>query len=110
MYDNRYGACLQGIDGTVVDVEIDISNGLPFFQIVGLPDSSVRESAERVRSAIKNTGAAFPMERITVNLAPADVRKEGASFDLAIAAGILTASGQLSLPGLDRCLTIGELS
>lgn len=110
MYDNRYGACLQGIDGTIVDVEIDISNGLPFFQIVGLPDSSVRESAERVRSAIKNTGAAFPMERITVNLAPADVRKEGASFDLAIAAGILAASGQLILPGLDRCLTIGELS
>ncbi|MEF3309798.1 YifB family Mg chelatase-like AAA ATPase [Paenibacillus sp. GYB004] len=110
MYDNRYGACLQGIDGTIVDVEIDISNGLPFFQIVGLPDSSVRESAERVRSAIKNTGAAFPMERITVNLAPADVRKEGASFDLAIATGILAASGQLSLPGLERCLTIGELS
>lgn len=110
MYDKMYGACLQGIDGTIVDVEIDISNGLPYFQIVGLPDSSVKESTERVRSALKNCDAAFPMERITVNLAPADVRKEGASFDLAIAVGILSASGQLAMPGLDRCLTIGELS
>lgn len=110
VYDKSYGACLQGIDGTIVDVEIDISNGLPHFQIVGLPDSSVKESTERVRSALKNIGASFPMERITVNLAPADVRKEGASFDLAIAVGVLCASGQLNLPGLERCLTIGELS
>ncbi|MEF3304799.1 YifB family Mg chelatase-like AAA ATPase [Paenibacillus sp. GYB003] len=110
MYDRMNGACLHGIDGTIVDVEIDISNGLPLFQIVGLPDSSVKESAERVRSAIKNSGAAFPLERITVNLAPADVRKEGSSFDLPVAVGVLCASGQLALPGLDRCLTIGELS
>lgn len=110
MYEKRYGACLQGIDATIVDVEIDISNGLPYFQIVGLPDSSVKESTERVRAALKNSGAAFPLERITVNLAPADVRKEGASFDLAIAVGVLGASGQLALPGTDRCLTIGELS
>ncbi|PYI50353.1 YifB family Mg chelatase-like AAA ATPase [Paenibacillus flagellatus] len=110
MYIQCFGACLQGIDGTIVDVEIDISNGLPYFQIVGLPDSSVRESTERVRAAIKNCGAVFPMERITVNLAPADIRKEGASFDLAIAVGILTASGQLSPEKLGRCLLIGELS
>jgi magnesium chelatase family protein len=111
MYHKLYGACLQGIDGTLVDVEVDLTNGLPQLSIVGLPDSSVRESAERVRSAIKNSGAAFPMERITVNLAPADVRKEGAAFDLAIAAGILCASGQLKIGGLlERCLTIGELA
>lgn len=110
MYAKMYGACLHGIDGTIVDVEIDISNGLPNFQIVGLPDSSVRESTERVRSALKNSGAKFPQERITINLAPAELRKEGASFDLAIAVGLLGASGQLALPDMDRCLTIGELS
>ncbi|MDF2722835.1 MAG: ATP-binding protein [Paenibacillus sp.] len=110
MYDQTYGACLHGIDGTIVHVEVDISNGLPCFHIVGLPDSSVKESVERVRSALKNSGASFPMERITVNLAPADVRKEGASFDLAIAVGVLCASRQTTLTGLERCLTIGELS
>ncbi|RKN86536.1 YifB family Mg chelatase-like AAA ATPase [Paenibacillus ginsengarvi] len=110
MYFKMNGACLQGIDGTIVDVEIDISSGLPYFQIVGLPDSSVKESTERVRSALKNSGAVFPLERITINLAPADVRKEGSSFDLAIATGVLSASGQLNVPGLERCLTIGELS
>ena len=91
-------------------MEIDIANGLPAFTIVGLPDSSVRESAERVRSAIKNSGGTFPLARITVNLAPADVRKEGASFDLAIAVGLLSASGQLSIPQMESCLVIGELS
>ncbi|GAA3406695.1 YifB family Mg chelatase-like AAA ATPase [Paenibacillus hodogayensis] len=110
MYDKQYAACLHGIDGTIVDVEVDISNGLPYFQIVGLPDSSVKESTERVRSALRNSGAVFPLERITVNLAPADLRKEGATFDLAIAVGVLCASGQLRLPGMDRCLIIGELS
>lgn len=110
MYAKTYGACLHGIDGTVIEVEVDISNGLPIFQIVGLPDSSVRESVERVRSALKNCGGAFPHERVTVNLAPADLRKEGAGFDLAIAAGILQASGQLRHLELERCLIIGELS
>jgi len=110
MYGKVYGACLYGVEGQIIDVEVDISNGLPQLNIVGLPDSAVRESIERVRAAIKNCGAEYPMRRITVNLAPADLRKEGASFDLAIAAGILTTSGQWRIHDADRTLMIGELS
>src|SRR5204862_5228255 len=76
-------------------VEVDVANGLPAFTTVGLPDSAVRESRERVRTAIRNAGFAFPSDRITVNLAPADLRKAGASFDLPIALGILAATGSL---------------
>jgi magnesium chelatase family protein len=108
MYGKVYSASVLGVEGKLIEVEVDISNGLPHFAIVGLPDSSVRESSERVRAAIKNSGQSFPMNRITVNLAPADLRKEGASFDLAIAAGILSTTGQLTLP--DNCLVLGELS
>jgi len=110
MYGVCYGACTQGIDGKLVRVEIDISNGLPAFAIVGLPDSAVRESTERVRAALKNGSYEFPMRRITVNLAPADIRKEGASFDLAIAAGILITSGQWSASVAEGSLLLGELS
>lgn len=110
MYGKVTGACLHGIDGICIEVEIDIANGLPQINVVGLPDTAVRESIDRVRSAIKNCGFQFPLERITVNLAPADLRKEGASFDLAIAAGILLTSGQIQLPGIDRCLLVGELA
>ena len=110
MYGKIKSACIQGIEGCSVDVEIDISNGLPQFQIVGLPDSSIRESVERVRAAIKNSGFEFPLKRITVNLAPADVRKEGSSFDLAIAAGVLCTSGQVCIQELDQALFIGELA
>ncbi|MFD2612985.1 YifB family Mg chelatase-like AAA ATPase [Paenibacillus gansuensis] len=110
MYAKVNCACIDGIDGKMIEVEVDVSNGLPQINIVGLPDSAVRESSERVRSAVKNCKFTFPMERITVNLAPADVRKEGASFDLAIAAGILCASGQLSVPLLDQTLILGELA
>ncbi|MDF2670517.1 MAG: Sigma 54 interacting domain protein, partial [Paenibacillus sp.] len=85
MYGKVIGACLQGIEGNLIEVEVNLSSGLPQMTIVGLPDSAVRESVERVRAAIKNCGFRFPLERITVNLAPADVRKEGAAFDLAIA-------------------------
>lgn len=109
MYGKVYSACVQGIDGTIVEVEVDLSRGLPQFHIVGLPDSSIKESAERVRAAIHNCGSSFPMERVTINLAPADVRKEGAAFDLAIACGILATSGQLSIDLAD-CLIIGELA
>ncbi|MDF2533786.1 MAG: Mg chelatase, subunit ChlI, partial [Clostridia bacterium] len=77
---------LYGINGYQVDVELDLSNGLPGFDIVGLPDTSVKESRERVRAAIKNSEYQFPQKRITVNLAPADIKKEGSIFDLAIAA------------------------
>ena len=86
---------LLGADAYLVSVEVDVSKGLPAFDIVGLPDAAVRESRERVRTAIRNSGLEFPYERITVNLAPADVKKEGANFDLAIAVGILLATGQL---------------
>lgn len=112
MYGKVLSACVVGIEGVTVEVETDLSNGLPLFQIVGLPDSAVREAAERVRAALKNCGFTFPLERITVNLAPADVRKEGSAFDLAIAAGILSASGQWKRRDLDpgTTLFIGELS
>src|ERR687892_166551 len=88
-------AALRGVEAALVRVEVDVSAGLPLFTTVGLPDSAVRESRERVRTAIRNAGFAFPADRITVNLAPADVRKEGASFDLPIALGILAAAGSL---------------
>src|SRR5437879_12919137 len=81
-------AALVGVEAALVRVEVDVTAGLPAFTTVGLPDSAVRESRERVRTAIRNAGFAFPLDRITVNLAPADIRKEGASFDLPIALGI----------------------
>ena len=87
---------LNGIGGFAVQVETDIANGLPGFEIVGLPDAAVKESRERVRAAIKNAGYVFPAARITVNLAPADMRKEGAVYDLPVALSILAASGQRS--------------
>lgn len=105
-----HSAALLGIDAYAVNVEVDLSSGLPAFDIVGLPDSAVKESRERVRTAIKNTGLPFPTKRITVNLAPADTKKEGASFDLPIAAGILTAMGTLPAEALDGYLLAGELS
>lgn len=105
-----HSAALLGIDAYAVNVEVDLSSGLPAFDIVGLPDSAVKESRERVRTAIKNTGLSFPTKRITVNLAPADTKKEGASFDLPIAAGILSAMGTLPAEALDGYLLAGELS
>ena len=100
---------LYGMDAFEVNVEADISNGLPGFDVVGLPDTAVKESRDRVRSALKNCGFTFPMSRITVNLAPADKRKEGPIYDLPILLAILTASGQLSCD-LSDCAMIGELS
>lgn len=103
-------AALMGIDSYPVDIEVDLSNGLPSFDIVGLPDSAVKESRERVRTAIRNSGFSFPVKRITVNLAPADTKKEGASFDLPIALGILAAGGLFSTPLPNDTLITGELS
>jgi len=103
------GAIL-GIDAYIVEVEVDIAQGLPVFATVGLPDGAVKESKERVKSAIKNSGYDFPPKRITVNLAPADVKKEGAGFDLPIAIGILTALEVVSQKFLDDFLLLGELS
>ncbi|MCK8827123.1 YifB family Mg chelatase-like AAA ATPase [Natroniella acetigena] len=99
-----------GIDGYVVQVEVDLAKGLPAFNIVGLPDTAVRESKERVKAAIKNTGFKFPIKRITVNLAPADIKKEGPVFDLPIAIGILAASGLIKGDRLEDYALIGELS
>ncbi len=101
---------MQGIEGYLIEVEVNLMSGLPMMAIVGLPDSAIREAGERVRAAVKNCGYRFPLERITVNMAPADMRKEGASFDLAVAVGILVTSGQHRLEGLERCLVIGELA
>ncbi len=97
-----------GLDGALVDVEVDVSPGLPHFTIVGLPDTAVQESRERVRSAIRNSGCSFPMKRITVNLAPADLKKEGPAYDLPIAVGILLASQQVTVA--EGTLFLGELS
>lgn len=101
---------LLGLDGQKVRVEVDVSNGLPALDIVGLPDAAVREAKDRVRTAIKNSGLDFPIQRITVNLAPADLRKEGPAFDLPIAVGILAATGQINPESFNDMLFIGELS
>ena len=99
-----------GIDAYIVEVEVDISKGLPNFSTVGLPEGAVRESKERVKASIKNSGYDFPSDRITVNLAPADVKKEGSAFDLPMAIGILAATGVISGDLLSDYLVLGELS
>ena len=116
MYAKLYGATLHGIDGCIITVEVDISQGLPVFDIVGLPNQSVKEARERVRAAIKNSGYDFPMRRIVVNLAPATIRKSSAGLDLAIALGVLIASGQIKgrktniSALLNNSLFMGELA
>ena len=103
-------AAVFGIEASPVQVEVDVSFGLPCFNMVGLPDVSVRESRDRIRSAIRNSGFEFPHHRITVNLAPADLRKAGSSFDLPIALGVLAAVGAVTRRDIDDVLLIGELS
>jgi magnesium chelatase family protein len=103
-------AALVGVEAVLVRVEVDVVSGLPTFTTVGLPDSAVRESRERVRTAIRNAGFAFPSDRITVNLAPAGLRKEGASFDLPIALGILAATGAVNGSRRELCAVVGELA
>ena len=97
-----------GLDGALVQVEVDLANGLPAFTIVGLPDAAVNEAKERVRAAIRNSGLTFPLKRITVNLAPADLRKEGPSYDLPMAVGVLRAGEQVVFDD-EGCLFLGEL-
>jgi len=101
---------LIGVDAVVVDVEVDMSLGMPFFNVVGLPDGAVKESKVRVVSALKNAGFLLPSKRITVNLAPADLKKEGATFELPIALGVLAAAGLVEAGALDGWLVGGELS
>lgn len=103
-------ATVLGVEACLVHVEVDVSPGLPCFSMVGLPDRSVRESRDRVRTAIRNSGFEFPPQRITVNLAPADMRKVGASFDLPVALGVLAATGRLRSRAITDSIVVGELS
>jgi len=105
-----YSVAVSGLDAYSVEVEVDLAAGLPMFTVVGLPDLTVRESRERVRSALRNSGFSFPQRKITVNLAPADLRKEGAAFDLPIAVGILAAEGIIPAAVLRELVMVGEVS
>ena len=109
MYANITSFGVSGVGGYPVTVEVNISNGLPAFDVVGLPDAAVKESRERVRAAIKNNGFRFPVSRLTVNLAPADKKKVGTVYDLPILIGILAASGEIKMPAAD-CAFLGELA
>lgn len=101
---------LLGVDACIIEVEVDLANGLPTFTTVGLPDTSIRESRDRVKAAMANSGFSFPLKRITVNLAPAHLRKEGTAFDLPIALGILHAAGYITSEKLQNYVVVGELS
>ncbi len=101
---------LNGLDGVAVEVETDVNKGIPSYEMVGLPDTAVKESRERVRSALKNSGLLFPMNKITINFAPADLKKEGASFDLAVAISLLRASEQLVGANVENTVFLGELA
>ena len=102
-------AVLTGVDGTTVFVEVHVSNGLPGFTVVGLPDAAVRESRDRVRAALLSSGLSWPLRRVTVNLAPSGLRKGGAGLDLPIAIGVLVASGGLDPGQVDGMAFLGEL-
>lgn len=105
-----YSASVMGIDGFIVEVETDISSQAPRIDVVGLPDAAVKESRDRVSAAIRNSGYRFPMNKVTINLAPADIRKSGAAFDLPIAVSILAATGQVDPDVLSKVVLLGELS
>ena len=110
MYSKLSSSAVFGINAFPVEIETHLDNQLPAFLIVGLPDSAVKESRERVTAAIKNSNFAFPNKKITINLAPADIRKEGSSFDLPIALGILSALGMVEREKLEGAVILGELS
>src|SRR5256714_5810650 len=111
MLSKARSCAVIGLEGALVEVEVDIANGLAAFSIVGLPDAAVNEAKDRVRAAIKNSGLLFPFKRIPVNLAPADLRKEGPAYDLPIAIGVLFASGQINPDDqIEEHLFLGELS
>ncbi|MEA1871682.1 MAG: YifB family Mg chelatase-like AAA ATPase, partial [Candidatus Bipolaricaulota bacterium] len=109
MFSRLLSAVVVGIEAQLIEVQCDVAGGLPAFQVVGLPEKEITESRERIRSAIKNSGYSFPSRRITANLAPADLRKEGVGFDLPTALSILIASNQIG-PSSARYLVVGELS
>lgn len=110
MLSQIHSCSLLGIEGQIVTVEIDVLNGLPSYVLVGLPDTGVKESKERVYSALKNSGYSYPMKKITINLAPADLKKEGPAYDLPIALGLLMASEQLEPVDIESYVILGELS
>lgn len=110
MFASVYGMTVLGLQAHLIRVEVDVANGLPSFDIVGLPNAAVREARDRVRSAIRNSGYQFPLQRVTVNLAPADLRKGGSGLDLPIAIGILVATEQCSSSSLAQYVFSGELS
>lgn len=110
MFARTYGATTLGVDGLIIDVEVDSAAGLPGFNIVGLPDTSVKESRERVRTAIRNSGIRLRQENVTINLAPAAIRKDGSGLDLPIAVGLLAAYGAVPPSLLDKSLFVAELS
>ncbi len=109
MLAHVFSAAIHGIEGVPVSVEVDLRFGLPAFNIVGLPDTGVRESRERVVAAIKNSGYSFPLHRLTVNLAPAHIKKEGPSFDFALAVGVMAAAEILPADSLEGFAFLGEL-
>ena len=110
MVSKIYTVGLMGIDGFIVDVEADVSNGMPSFDIIGLPDVAIKEAKERVKSAIKNSRFVFPAKHITVNLAPAAMRKEGSAYDLPIALSLLSGTGQINIKDNDKTVFMGEVS
>lgn len=110
MISKVFSSAVFGLDAYLVEVEVDLAQGLPNFSIVGLPDAAVKESKDRVRAALKNTGFNFPVKKITINLAPADLKKEGSSFDLPVAIGILVTDGIIPLSGIENYLFVGEVS
>ena len=110
MYAQVLGSTTFGLNGHVIGVEVDINKNFPSFDIVGLPTTAVKESKERVHSAIRNSGYHFPVDKVTVNLAPADLKKDGSGLDLPIAVGLLAASGDVAKEALEGIMFIGELS
>lgn len=109
MYVKTFGGALRGINAILVSVEVSVTRG-SIFTIVGLPDTAIKESGERIRAAVASTGLDFPRHNIVVNLAPADVRKEGSAFDLPMAVAILAAGEKITAPNIGRYLIMGELS
>ncbi len=109
MLAKTFGSAVFGVDAHIITVEVSVGKGTKFF-LVGLPDSAIKESEQRVEAAIKQTGYAMPRIKTVVNLAPADIRKEGSAYDLPIALGILAGSGQITAPDTERYVIMGELS
>lgn len=104
-----YGSAVFGVDATTITVEVNVSQGIGY-HLVGLPDNAIKESNYRIAAALQNVGFRIPGKKITINMAPADMRKEGSAYDLSLAMGILAASGQIKAPEIERYVIMGELS